>query len=229
MKISSVLRGGISVFPLLKQVEKLDESSTPEQLVNCAMQFQAVRPVQVPSEFLALAELVKKQNCRYMLEIGSYRGGTLFVFSRLSDAGAAIVSVDYSFDFVGRFLRIARNALLRRLIRRGQSLFMLRRNSHSPDTVTDVQKILRGNKLDFLFIDGDHSYAGVRADFEMYVPLVRSGGLVAFHDINLIGPPGYEFKLEVNKYWNEVKQNYVHTEFVHQAGAEAMGIGVLWV
>lgn len=229
MKFSSVLRGGLSVFPLVKQVERLNESTTPEQLVNFAMQYQAVRPVQVHSEFLALAELVKKQNCKYILEIGSYRGGTLFVFSQLSDAGATIISVDYSFDLVGRCLRLVRNALLRKLIRRGQSLFMLRRNSHSPDTVKDVQKILNGNKLDFLFIDGDHSYAGVRADFEMYVPLVRSGGLVAFHDIDLIGPPGYEFKLEVNKYWNEVKQNYKHTEFEHQTGIASMGIGVLWV
>jgi len=41
---------------------------------------------------------------------------------------------------------------------------------------------------DFLFIDGDHTYEGVEGDFEMYSPLVRRGGIIAFHDI-VPGPP----------------------------------------
>jgi len=40
-----------------------------------------------------------------------------------------------------------------------------------------------GGELNFLFIDGDHTYEGVRKNFEMYSPLVRRGGIVAFHDI----------------------------------------------
>jgi len=42
---------------------------------------------------------------------------------------------------------------------------------------------LNGEPLDFLFIDGDHTYEGVKRDFEMYSPLVRNGGIIAFHDI----------------------------------------------
>ena len=34
--------------------------------------------------------------------------------------------------------------------------------------------------LDLLFIDGDHSYEGVRQDYKMYSKLVRDGGLIAF-------------------------------------------------
>jgi predicted O-methyltransferase YrrM len=37
--------------------------------------------------------------------------------------------------------------------------------------------------VDLIFIDGDHSYEGVKQDFEIYAPLVRSDGLIAFHDI----------------------------------------------
>lgn len=33
-----------------------------------------------------------------------------------------------------------------------------------------------------LFIDGDHSYAGVKRDIESWMPLLASGGKVAFHD-----------------------------------------------
>jgi hypothetical protein len=36
--------------------------------------------------------------------------------------------------------------------------------------------------VDFLFIDGDHSYDGVRRDWDDWTPLVREGGRVALHD-----------------------------------------------
>lgn len=35
---------------------------------------------------------------------------------------------------------------------------------------------------DLLFIDGDHRYAGVKSDIELFRPWVKSGGIIAFHD-----------------------------------------------
>jgi len=40
------------------------------------------------------------------------------------------------------------------------------------------------NKIDLLFIDGDHSYDGVIADFNMYSDLVSVGGYIVFDDYN---------------------------------------------
>jgi len=37
-------------------------------------------------------------------------------------------------------------------------------------------------KLDFVFIDGDHSYEGASVDCKRTSPLVRVGGSIAFHD-----------------------------------------------
>lgn len=37
-------------------------------------------------------------------------------------------------------------------------------------------------KIDFLFIDGDHSYEGVKADFELYSKLLTDRGIIAIHD-----------------------------------------------
>ena len=39
-------------------------------------------------------------------------------------------------------------------------------------------------ELTFIFIDGDHSYEGVKRDFDLWSLLLRSGGWVAFHDTN---------------------------------------------
>jgi hypothetical protein len=36
--------------------------------------------------------------------------------------------------------------------------------------------------LDFVFIDGDHSYSGVMGDLSTWTPLIREGGLIAGHD-----------------------------------------------
>ena len=37
-------------------------------------------------------------------------------------------------------------------------------------------------ECDLVFIDGDHSYEGTRADVTRYGPLVRIGGRIVFHD-----------------------------------------------
>ncbi len=45
-----------------------------------------------------------------------------------------------------------------------------------------VIKRLENLELDLLFIDGDHSYSGVKNDFNNYSPIVKSGGLIVVDD-----------------------------------------------
>jgi hypothetical protein len=59
-------------------------------------------------------------------------------------------------------------------------------DSHDPATLEKLKERLAGRLIDLLFIDGDHSYAAVRRDFELYAPLTRH--IVAFHD--MIGTAG---------------------------------------
>lgn len=47
---------------------------------------------------------------------------------------------------------------------------------------TAAAKSYRGNPIRVLLIDADHSYAGVRSDFEAWWPFVAPGGLIIFHD-----------------------------------------------
>lgn len=55
---------------------------------------------------------------------------------------------------------------------------IVQRSSHDPEVLTE----LGDRTCQFLFIDGDHSYEGVRNDLERFAPLVSNGGLVVFHD-----------------------------------------------
>jgi predicted O-methyltransferase YrrM len=41
--------------------------------------------------------------------------------------------------------------------------------------------------FDCAFIDGNHSYEYVKKDYDNYYPLVKSGGIIAFHDAFLEG------------------------------------------
>jgi len=44
------------------------------------------------------------------------------------------------------------------------------------------------NEIDLIFIDGSHKYEDVLNDYNLYMPKVRVGGIVAFHDTNDGGP-----------------------------------------
>ena len=76
--------------------------------------------------------------------------------------------------------------------------------------------------IDFVLIDGDHSYAGVVKDWIMAVGRAK---IIAFHDIVNEVTPG------VSKLWHEVKNNrfYHCFEYVEQYGLSRnyLGMGLL--
>ena len=71
--------------------------------------------------------------------------------------------------------------------------------------------LLNGRKIDFLFIDGDHRFSGVKKDWRLYSPLVKNNGLIVFHDIL---PHPKVPKCKVDKLWNKIKIDYKHIEFI---------------
>ena len=51
-------------------------------------------------------------------------------------------------------------------------------------TTLDAAKEVEDASLDFVFIDADHSYEGVKNDIAAWSPKVRNGGCVIGHDID---------------------------------------------
>lgn len=59
-------------------------------------------------------------------------------------------------------------------------------------------------KYEYIYIDGDHSYEGIKLDYELFWPKLTSGGIMSFHDINIKGlHHGIEYG--VWKLWQELK------------------------
>ena len=77
-----------------------------------------------------------------------------------------------------------------------------------------------------MFIDGDHTYNGVKLDFEMYRPLMNNNSIIAFHDI--VPHPNDPY-CEVNKLWNEIKGQYSFKKFIESPNQTSMGIGILFI
>ena len=50
--------------------------------------------------------------------------------------------------------------------------------------VSAIRQIIEqdGIKPEFIMVDGDHSYEGVRQDAELYYDLLAPGGIMVFHD-----------------------------------------------
>jgi len=194
-----------------------------------AIDFCVDRPVmmaQIRSEIEELAKLIQAAAPKRSLEIGTNYGGTLFLLCTLSPPGASIVSIDLPAGQFGGGYPRRKMPLYRKFPRNGQQLHLIRGDSHRPETVARVERILGGEKLEYLFIDGDHTYGGVKRDFEMYSPFVRSGGMIAFHDIAVHTK---EKSCEVDRFWNEIKKRFDHREFIEDPKQGWAGIGVLFV
>jgi predicted O-methyltransferase YrrM len=181
---------------------------------------------QVRSELGRLLATVQSDRPRTVLEIGTALGGTLFGFAQMAAPDALLVTIDLPAGNFGGGYYPARRYLYRRFGHGRQIIHPILGDSHSEGTVAQVQELLGGRSVDLLFIDGDHEYEGVRKDHDLYAPLVRPGGLIAFHDIvpgdaNLVGG--------VPRFWAEFKRSHEATELVESWDQQAYGIGVVRV
>jgi predicted O-methyltransferase YrrM len=182
--------------------------------------------VQVRSEIVQLLEQLEREKPRVVLEIGTAGGGTLFLFAQVAAADATLISIDLADRLFGGGYHVSRKVLYKGFARRRQTIELVRASSHDPGTRQAVERILQGRVVDFLFIDGDHTYEGVRQDYLVYRELVRAGGLIAFHDI-VPYPPRPESVGGVPDFWRELEAEGGTWSFVDPAGEGGFGIGLV--
>ncbi|CAG0932002.1 hypothetical protein PLCT1_01947 [Planctomycetaceae bacterium] len=158
--------------------------------------------IQHVDELTKFTRMLKAKPPRTVLEIGTAQGGVFWLLCRMATPDATLVSLDLppaERHSGGERISID----LQSMKMPGQTIHVVHGNSHEPSSAERVRALLGDQPLDLLFIDGDHTYEGVRQDYEMYGPMVRSGGMVAFHDIVHTHWPG----CQVDRFWGELSRD----------------------
>lgn len=194
----------------------------PADLVSRVFQYAGgvLEPIQIQEELASLLAEVRQLQPQTVLEIGTARGGTLFLWTRLAKDDATIVSIDLPNGKFGGGYSSRWGSIYQRFAKSTQKLCLLRENSHDSQTRLKAEQLFGGKPVDLLFIDGDHTYEGVKQDWELYSPLVRPGGMIVFHDI----AGNYE-DTQVKRLWDAIKPGLKHKEYaVDPQGYYGIGI-----
>jgi predicted O-methyltransferase YrrM len=197
---------------------------TLEETVDKAIKFGGrgllnIRTVQQRSEILGLAKKVQELQPRNILEIGTAWGGTLLIWAQL--ASQRVISCDINdLSFQDSVFRSFVPPSSRCEIQ------LLCGDSQQKEFADRVAGAFDQEPVDFLFIDGDHRYEGVKRDFELYKSMVRPGGLIAFHDIVESQPLPEN---QVYHLWKEIRDDAETSELVDSQNQCGFGIGVLKV
>lgn len=186
-------------------------------------------PLQHESELQKLIQRVQSIKPQIIMEIGTNRGGTLVAWGLSNPTLELLVSLDLPHGKFGGGYAPQR-AKLYKLIETVHPccrVELIRGDSHAASSLEQIKQLLAGRAIDFLFIDGDHTYTGALQDYQMYKSLVRSGGLIAFHDI--VVHPNWK-DVEVHRVWAEVKREHQQAEELLDTHHQTrFGIGVVTV
>ncbi len=190
--------------------------------------FGAFKPGQVPSELTGLLNVIHLEKPKIIVEIGTSGGGTLMSICKTAPPDAVICSIDLPGGRFGGGYPSWKIPFFRSATKLSQTVHFLRMDSHKKETLGQLKQILGEQKVDFLFIDGDHTYEGVKLDFQMYSPLVKKGGIVGFHDIVVHHE---SLNCGVHDFWAELclEHNGRTREIIEDPGQGWAGIGLLHI
>jgi cephalosporin hydroxylase len=202
---------------------ELAHCHTCNDYLEYAKQWLGGGSIQIVPEIESAITTMNAIRPRRGCEIGTDFGGTTFLLSRTVPTLKLLIGVD---------LYIKNRARLASLAPKNLKLELVNGSSYAPQTVERVRRILGGEKLDVLLIDGDHRYEGVREDFLAYREFVRDGGYILFHDIvpdytTRFGRPSAAYSGGVPKLWEELSRLYPAQTFINNPEQDGMGIGLL--
>lgn len=223
--ISRLIRSPFNRYVALNKIKNLHKQPYQlESIVEQALDFSTtgfykIKSVQKKSEIQSLALAVSKLNPKNILEIGTCDAGTLFIWANI--ASNKVITCDIHGNkrrtkFYDAFPPENTDCRVKTMIG----------DSHNENFKTKVKNELGNEKVDFLFIDGDHTEKGVEQDFYDYKSFVRPGGIIAFHDIleNQPTPNNQVYYL-----WERLKKDYDVMEFVDDPNQCGFGIGIIHI
>jgi hypothetical protein len=158
---------------------------------------------QMPEEFADLLIFLSDKNIKTFLNIGTFNGSSFNVISNFlySINQTKCVTID----------PINHNPVI----------------DEKFEYLSNTSDSFKGQEFDLVFIDGMHSYEGVKLDYENVGKFAK---YCVFHDIEdvfILNAEGYNGGVPV--FWEEIKKTRKHKEFIEPGKKlKVMGIGVLY-
>ena len=174
-------------------------------------------------ELTTFINLLKTENVRSYLEIGSKFGGSLWQIANALPKGSRVVSVDLPHgDTSFKESQQPLEECVAKLKNKFYDAHLFLGDSTDP---VIINKVISLGPFDACLIDANHTEKYVRSDWHFYGPLCR---IVAFHDIahQPRPEPSKKMPIDVPKVWNEIKTGFRHQEI--KLDKRDNGIGVLW-
>jgi len=156
--------------------------------------------IQNPYEVEVLLNIIKELGlCRgKIVEIGFGFGGTHFLYR----------------NFFSQVVTVTIDPIQVALFEKSTGLdkrsFIVLGDSRTPETIEAVRNIT-GGEIDVLYIDGNHEYEFVKSDYLNYYPLVKCGGLIAFHDTG----GTTQLHAGVSRFIKEMKEGFLSDRMKH--------------
>lgn len=153
-------------------------------LIHCAKFLLGLEQpdTQVTDREMALLLKYSKE-ARVVVELGCYEGKTSAALAENTDG------IVYSIDpFIAGRARISYGHLIAKTYckrKKLQNLKLIKGMSY------EVGRTFT-KKIDFLFVDANHSYDAIKRDWEEWFPKIKRGGIIALHDCKQAPcSPGY--------------------------------------
>jgi len=190
-----------------------------------AKEFKKYKVQQTPAEFKWLLEKFVDINPQRILEIGPKFGGCTKLFYDFMSNKSRLYTIDNQ----------EREWSWKKPYRPGKILVKIHGDSTGIGTIKKLALMLDGDKLDFIYIDGNHDYDVVKLDFRNYLNMTREDSIIAFHDIYLrirdpIGIHEDGLHGSVTRLWEDLKREYRTEEYWNSVvDPNSTGIGIVYV
>lgn len=168
---------------------------------------------QEPQLLYELINIVESIKPEVVVEIGIKKGGTLNFWNYIVPENGLIIGIDIKQQIESNHFN-------------NNKIKFIEGNSLNNGTYQKFLSYLQDKEIDFLFIDGGHTYHEAKSDFYTFGWHVRKNGLIAFHD-TMLDSEGYE-KGSTKQFWEEIRnKKRKYWNIIYEKPDIHTGLGIL--